>query len=720
MTHNSSPRDSSRRHFLKGSAAVGATLVIGFTLGGTLEVRAHETAEQSFNPFIKIGTDNKVTAIVKHFEMGQGTSTGLTTLIAEELDADWDNILVEFAPADREKYANLFWGGAQGTGGSSAIANSFMQYRQAGAMARDMLIRAAAKKWAVDPAEITTHKGILSHTSGKQAPYGEMVAAAITLTPRDDVVLKKPENFTLIGNESLSRKDSKSKTDGTARFAMDVKIPDMVYVVVARPPRFGGKVKSFDDKAARKVRGVVNVRQIPRGMAIYATNSWAAIKGRNALAVTWDFSEAENKSSDEMAAQYRSLMETPGNIAAEKGNVDQAWETAPRKISLDFSFPFLAHAPMEPQNCVIRYEPGKGAEIWDGCQAPSMTQDVVAKILDLDIKNIKINTLYAGGSFGRRATITADYAGEAAMAVKAIEGKYPVKLLWTREDDLKGGYYRPMHLEKVDVALDDDKMPLLWRHSVSGIPFFPLPKDKLDNSAVEGIKDLPYDVANIRIDQHNIQSPITTLWWRSVGHTHTAFSKEVTIDILAEMAGKDPLEFRLNLLGKHPRQAAVLKLAAQQGGWGNKLPAGWGRGIAVHKSFNSYVAQMVEISRNKAGAIKVERVVCAVDCGIAVNPDVIRAQMEGGIGYALGTAMHNQISFENGEVIQDNFPDYQPLRMAQMPRVEVHIVTSTEKPTGVGEPGLPPLAPALGNAIFDATGKRITALPFAEQGIAFQ
>ncbi len=582
-----------------------------------------------------------------------------------------------------------------------------------------MLIRAAASEWHVPASEIKTHKGVLSHASGKTARYGDMAAAAAKLKPAEDVALKKPQDFTLIGNARLPRKDSASKTDGSAIFAMDVKLPDMLYVVVARPPRFGGKVKSYTDKATRAVRGVVDVRQIPRGIAIYAKNTWAAIKGREALEVDWDFTEAENQSTAEMEAHYTDLLTKPGNIAKEVGDVDKAWDSADKKISLNFNFPFLAHAPMEPQNCVIRYEPGKGAEIWDGCQSPSMTQDVVSKILGLGVDAVKVNTTYAGGSFGRRANFTADYGGEAAMAALAIEGRHPVKLIWTREDDLKGGYYRPMHLEKVEVALDDNNAPSLWRHRITGIPFFPLPADKLDRSAVEGASNLPYAIPNIKVDQHNVKSPISTLWWRSVGHTHTAFSKEVTIDVLAEMAGADPVDFRLNLLKDHPRQAGVLKLVAEKSGWGAPLPKGWGRGVAVHESFNSFVAQVVEVSRNKAGAIKVERVVCAVDCGIAVNPDVITAQMEGGIGYGLGAVMRNRITFDQGEVVQDNFPDYEPLRMSDMPKVEVHIVPSTEKPTGVGEPGLPPCAPALGNAIFQVTGERITVLPFGENSIKF-
>ena len=374
---------------------------------------------------------------------------------------------------------------------------------------------------------------------------------------------------------------------------------------------------------------------------------------------------------------------------------------------------------MEPQNCVIRYEEGKGAEIWDGCQAPSMTQDVVAKILDLKIDDIKINTVYAGGSFGRRANFTADYVGEAAMAVLAIRGLYPVKLIWTREDDLKGGYYRPMHVEKVDVALDKNNVPSLWKHSVTGIPFFPIPADKLDGSAVEGLENLPYDIPNIKVDQHNIKSQISTLWWRSVGHTHTAFSKEITIDILAEMAAVDPVKFRLDLLEKHPRQVEVLRQVADKAGWGEKLQEGWGRGVAVHESFNSFVAQVVEVSKDKDGAIKVERVVCVVDCGIVINLDIVRAQMEGGIGYALGAAMRNQISFENGEVVQDNFPDYEPLKMSDMPKIEVYIVQSSENPTGVGEPGVPPLAPALSNAIYQVMSQRITSLPMSENGVDF-
>lgn len=713
---------TTRRSFLKGSAALSGALVIGFTSEGKLSAASSETFMP--NPFVKITPDNKVIVIAKHFEMGQGTTTGLPTLIAEELEADWQTVEVAFAPADPPTYKNLLFG-AQGTGGSSAIANSFEQYRKAGAAAKELLIEAAAKEWGVPEAEITAKKSMLTHASGKKASFGEMVANAAKLELLGEPTLKDPKDFTLIGKQVLPRKDSTDKTNGTATFAIDVKVPDMVYVVIARSPRFGGTVKSVQDSAARAVNGVVDVKQVPRGIAVYAKNTWAAIKGRNALEIEWDFSKAENRSSDEMFQEYTSKLDEPGNIARNDGDAADGWSRAEKSISATFSFPFLAHAPMEPLNCVLKYDE-KGAELWDGCQFPSMAQPTIAAILGLKPEQVKINTVYAGGSFGRRANPTSDYHAEAAMTAKAIDGKWPVKLIWTREDDLKGGYYRPMFVEKIEAGIDKNGTPVAWQHRLVGKSIAkgtPLEagmvKDGVDKTSVEGGSTLPYAIPNLQVDVHNMETPIPVLWWRSVGHTHTAYSTEIAIDMLAKEAGKDPVEFRLALLEKHPRHAGVLKLAAEKAGWSEDLPKSKGRGIAVHESFNSFVAQVVEVSANDDGAIKIERVVCAVDCGVAVNPDVITAQMEGGIGYALSAAMGNEITFSKGEVEQDNFPDYEPLRINAMPKIEVHILPSAQKPTGVGEPGVPPCAPALANAIHDLTGKRIFQQPFSKADIEF-
>lgn len=712
----------SRRDFLKSSVALGAGLVIGLNVDGLMAA----SGEAGFiaNPFVKILPDGTTVVIAKHFEMGQGTTTGLATLVAEELDADWEKVTVSWAPADAKTYANLAFG-SQGTGGSTAIANSFLQYREAGAIARDLLVRAAAAKWNVPASEITVADSMLKHGSGKSLSFGDVVAEAAGLKPVAKAKLKDPKDFKLIGKADLPRNDSRAKTDGSAKFALDVKIPGMVYVVIARSPRFGGKVKSFKADAAMKVNHVVDVKQIDRGIAVYAKNTWAAIKGREALEIEWDFSAAEKRSSKAMLDEYREAVKAPGKVARKDGDADKGLSQAAKTVSGEFVFPFLAHAPMEPLNCVIRYD-DKGAEIWDGCQFPSIAQPTAAAVLGLKPEQVTIHTLYAGGSFGRRANPTSDYVAEAAMAAKAIGGKWPVKVVWTREDDIRGGYYRPMFLEKVEAGVDKDGGIHAWRHSLAGksilkgTPFEAvLVKDGIDSTSVEGASTLPYTVPNITVDLHDMETPISVLWWRSVGHTHTAYSTEVMMDMLAEAAGADPVEFRIKALAKHPRHLGVLKLAAEKAGWGKPLPKGRARGVAVHESFASFVAQVAEVSVNGDGAIKVEKVVCAVDCGLVVNPDVVKAQMEGGIGYGLGAAMRNKISFEGGEVVEENFPDYEPLRLSDMPEVEVHTVASPEKPTGVGEPGVPPIAPAVANAIFAATGKRIFTLPFTDSGIEF-
>lgn len=714
----------SRRDFLKGSAALGTALLVGLNSNGVLAAASASSPGLIPNPFVKILPDGTVVAVAKHFEMGQGTTTGLTTLIAEELDADWSSMRVEFAPADAKTYANLAFG-AQGTGGSTAIANSFLQYREAGAMARDLLVRAAAAKWNVPAAEISVANGTLTHSSGKSANFGDLVWDAAALKPAAKPKLKDPKDFKLIGKTDLPRYDSAAKTDGSAKFALDVRIPGMVTVVVAHAPRFGATVKSFNDAETRKVKGVVDVKQIGTGIAVYAKSTWSAIKGRQALEIEWDFSKSENRSSDAMLAEYREAAGKPGQSARKNGDVEKALKDAAKTVSGEFVFPFLAHAPMEPQNCVIRYD-AQGAELWDGCQFPSIVQPTVAGILGLKPEQVTVHTLYAGGSFGRRANPTSDYVADAAMAAKAIDGKWPVKLVWTREDDIRGGYYRPMFVEKVDAGVDKKGGIHAWRHRLAGksilkgTPFEQaLVKDGIDSTSVEGASTLPYEVSNISVDIHNMETPISVLWWRSVGHTHTAYSTEVIMDMLAEAAGADPVAFRMEALFEHPRHAAVLKLAAEKAGWDKPLPKGRGRGVAVHESFSSFVAQVAEVSVNADGAIKVEKVVCAIDCGIVINPDVVKAQLEGGIGYGLGAAMRNKISFENGEVVEENFPDYEPLRISDMPDVEVHIVPSTANPTGVGEPGVPPIAPAVANAIYAATGKRIFTLPFTDSGIEF-
>jgi isoquinoline 1-oxidoreductase beta subunit len=710
----------SRRQFLKSSAGAAGALVIGthVNLGGRA-LAAAPTDGPMPNAFIKIAPDSTVTVIVKHLDMGQGNTTGLATIVADELDADWAQVRTEFAPANAALYNNLMFGPVQGTGGSTAIANSWDQLRKAGAAARAMLVTAAADNWKVPATEVTVSKGVVAHrASAKQAQFGELVTKAATLTVPTDVKPKEPKDWVYIG-KGVPRIDSRDKTTGKAIYAIDVRRPGMLTAVVARSPRFGGTMKSFDAAAAKAVKGVVDVLQIPQGVAVLARDTWSAMKGRDALKVEWDDSAAEKRSSDAMFEEYRKLALNPGRAAARRGDTASALSGAAKVIEAEFSFPYLAHASMEPLNGVIEIKGDGTAEIWAGSQFQTVEQATVAAILGLKPEQVKINTVWAGGSFGRRATPNADYFAEMAAIAKASGGKAPVQLVWTREDDIKGGRYRPMVYHRIRAALDAAGNIAGWDQKIVGQSFIigspfeaMIVKDGIDATIVEGASDMPYRVANLAVDWHPVTSPVTTLWWRSVGHTHTAQAVEVMIDTLAHAAGKDPVAFRLDLLREHPRHAAVLRLAAEKGGWGEKLPAGRGRGIAVHESFRSFVAMTADVTVAKDGSIKVDRVVAAVDCGVAVNPDVIRAQVESGVGYGLGAALRNQITLTDGLVDQSNFDGYEPLRISDMPKVEVHIVPSQEPPTGIGEPGVPPLAPAVSNAIFAATGKRLNSLPW--------
>lgn len=719
----------SRRRFLQGSA--------GLTLGFCLPALAAPVAGPGkagegavgpihFEPnaFLRIGTDNTVTVLSKHLEMGQGTYTGLATILADELDADWNTVHVEGAPADAKRYNNLFWGPAQGTGGSTAMANSWEQMRRAGAAGRAMLVSAAAIKWNVPAAEIMVRDGMISHAKSKhRASFGELAVDAATLPVPTDLKLKDPKDFRLIGKQA-KRKDSADKTNGQARFTQDVQLPGMLVAVVAHSPRFGATVKSFDARRAKAVKGVVDVVQIPQGVAVLAHDTWSAKKGRDALSVNWDESQAFTLGSEEIFARYRELAKTPGLVAHQSGDADQAFGKAAKVVRASYDFPYLAHAAMEPMNCVIRLG-SDGCEVWNGEQMQTGDQYALAGLFGLKPEQVTIHMLYAGGSFGRRASSHSDYVLEAAHIVKAIGGRAPVKLVWMREDDMRAGYYRPLFHHALEAALDDKGRLTGWRHRlvgqsiVAGTAFEKnLVKDGIDQVSVEGAANLPYAIPNMKVDLHTPKDiPVPVLWWRSVGSSHTAYSTETFLDQVAGAMGKDPVALRLALLSGHPRHAGVLKLAAEKAGWGTplkpgKLGARRGRGVAVHESFNSYVAQVAEVTVAKDGSIKVDRIVCAVDCGIAINPDNVCAQVQGAIGFALSAALHGEITLKEGRVEQGNFDGYPPLRIHEMPVVEVHIVPSAAAPSGIGEPGVPPAAPAVANAIAAATGKHLTRMPF--------
>ena len=705
-----------RRDFLKTTALATGVLVIGFRLDGRPATAAESLAPDAF---IRIAPDNTITIISKRTELGQGSYNGLATIVAEEMDADWAQVRVEAAPADAQRYGNRLIGGAQVTGGSTAMADAWDQMRRAGATARAMLVEAAAREWNVPVSEISVESGVVTHSrSGRRAAFGELATKAATLTPPAQVTLKDPKDFKLIGKRA-PRVDSRSKTDGTAQFTADFTAPGLLTALVARPPRFGATVKSVDARAARRVKGVTHVVRVPSGIAVVATGFWAARRGREALRVTWDETRAERRGTDDLYAAYRTLAMQPGKPAQRRGDADGTLRGATKIIEAVYEFPYLAHAPMEPLDAVVRIS-ADGVDLWAGSQAQTIDQQVVARVAGIAPERVRVHTLLAGGSFGRRATLDGDIAGEAAAVAKAIGNNTPLKVMWTREDDIRGGKYRPLYVHRLRAGLDANGAIVAWEHRIVGQSILAgtafesvLVKDGIDPLSVEGAANLPYDIPNFTVELHTTKVGVPVLSWRSVGSTHTAYSTETFLDELAQAAGRDPLELRRALLSKHPRHLGVLNLAAANAGWGDALPAGRARGIAVHEAFNTVVAQVAEVSRRPDGLPQVERVVCAVDCGTAINPDVVRAQMEGGIGYGLAAALWSEVTLVQGRVQQRNFDDYRPLRIADMPAVEVHIVPSGAAPSGVGEPGLPPIAPAVANAFFQLTGQRVRRLPFA-------
>jgi isoquinoline 1-oxidoreductase beta subunit len=688
--------------------------VLGFHL--PLARAADETAAAFVpNAFVRIAPDSSVTVICKHLEFGQGIYTGLATLLAEELDADFSQIKVESAPADPTRYNNLSWGQVQGTGNSSSIANSASQMRQAGAIARNMLVQAAAQEWNVPASEIGVAKGVVSHApSQRRASFGALARRASTLLVPWVVPVKEASAFTLIGKQ-VPRVDTPAKTDGTAEYALDVKRPGMLTAVIARPPRFGARLKSVDDSVAKSVPDVGDIVSWPGGVAVLARGFWAAKTARDALKIEWEDTGAETRGSNDILADYRKLLEQPGVPVRDEGNAETAIAGAAKKFVADYEFPYLAHAPMEPLTGTVELSADR-CEIWSGSQIQTLDQNVAAQIAGLSPAQVKIHTMLAGGSFGRRATQTV--VAEAVSIAKAIGGRAPLRVVWTREDDIRGGSYRPLFVHRLRAGLDNKGQIVGWHHRVVGQPLMPLaPGGRgVDPGMVQGAVTLPYAIANLTVDAHATQAGVPVTWWRSVGSSHNAYSTETFMDELAAAARKDPVEFRLSLLAQKPLAANVLSLAAEKAGWGKNTPAGLFRGVAVHEWVNTFVAQIAEVSLDR-GAPRVERVVCAVDCGMAINPDIVKAQMEGGIGFGLGAALRNAITLTGGRVDQSNFHDYQPLRIDDMPRVEVHILPSRRAPTGVGEAAVPPVAPAVANAIFAATGKRVRALPFDGQNL---
>ncbi len=706
-----------RRQFLRDSLTLGSGLVIGFHLPVKSVMGQEPPAPENFPPnaFVRIASDNTVTVISKHTEMGQGVYTGLATMMAEELDADWSQMRVEAAPANVALYRHLLLG-IQGTGGSMSVPNAWMQYRTVGATARAMLVAAAAKQWKVPAADITVSKGVVSHASGKSAAFGELADAAGKLEVPTGVALKDPSQFTLIGTR-VPKIDVPAKVNGTAMFTIDVRRPNMKVAVIKHSPRFGGKLVAFDATAARAVAGVVDVIQIPTGLAVIADTTFAAFRARDLVTAEWDFSNAENRGTDEIVRDFTALTEQPGMSVQKEGDSAAAiTANAARTLDATYVFPFLAHACMEPLDTTLELV-GDKAYLRSGTQMQSIEQQRVADVLGLPLENVFVETQYAGGGFGRRGNFVPELDAEVAEIVKATGGQYPIRLQYSREDDMRAGNYRPLFVHKLRGALDAEGNIVAWENRLVGQSFIDntvfgfLMQNGVDPLAIEGASELPYHVPNISVDTHIAKSGVPTLAWRSVGHTHTAFSKETFLDELLHMAGKDPIEARLAMM-QDERGKATIRAAAERYGWGKPAEAGKGVGFAYTESFGGRVAQIAEVSLDGNGRIKVDKVVCAVDCGLAINPHIIEAQVESAIMFGLSAALYGGIKMTNGEVQTSNFHNYPIIRMFQAPAIDVVIMPSTESPTGIGEPATPVIGPAVANAWFRLTGERVRNLPF--------
>lgn len=698
-----------RRNFLKTSLAGAAGLIVGFYLPGRRDVLAAETTPAVLNAFVHVSPENVVTILISKSEMGQGVITSLSMLAAEELECDWKRIRWEFAPAATVYFDPAFH--MQGTGGSQTIHSGWVPMRQAGATAREMLIAAAAQKWGVDASECHAENGEVVHTGSKRrVSYGSVAEAAAKIPPPTDVKLKDPSQFKVIGKPT-KRLDTADKVNGKAGFGIDARRPGMLHAAVLRCPVFGGKVASFDATKAKTMPGVKDVIQISTGIAVVADNTWNALQARNAVEVKWDEGPTAAMSSDSIWKMYAAAAETPGVVAKKVGDADSAMPGAAQKVEAVYQAPFAAHCTMEPMNCTADVREDR-VDIWAPTQFQTPAQGIAAHIAGVKPEQSFVHTTYLGGGFGRRGW--SDFVTDACETSKAM--KAPVQVTWSREDDMQHDYYRPASYVKLAAGLGADGNPVAFTARVACDSinnwFFPgSVKNGMDQSSVEGLDDMPYDVPNILVDYKLTSPGIPTGFWRSVGASQNGFFEESFVDELAAAAKKDPYEYRKALLSKQPRHLGVLNLAAEKAGWGRPLPKGVSRGIAVVESFDTYVAEVAEVSIGKDGTVKVHRVVCALDCGQVVNPHIVEQQAMGAIVYGLTQTLKNEITVDKGRVVQANFDSYDMLRMNEMPKVEVYIVPSSEVPRGMGEPAVPPVAPAVCNAIFAATGKRIRKIP---------
>jgi len=714
----------SRRTFLSATATAAGGLMVALYLDLPLSAQAPGAGEGVKYPpaaFVEIRPDGKIVIQVNRLEFGQGVATALPLLLADEMDADWSQVVAELAPA-----ADIYrdpMRGIQMVGGSGSIRTSFQQYRELGARTRAMLVEAAAQQWKVAPAQCRTEASVVHGPGGQSAKYAELASEAAHLPVPVAVQLKKPSEFRLVG-KAAPRLDSRPKCDGSMRFGLDLDLPGMKVALVARPPVFGGKVKSFDDKSARSVEGVRDVFEIPlvkggSAVAVVGDGFWPAKQGRDKLQVEWDLSGLERADSARLWTKYRELARTPGNVAAAVGN-EKAMDAIPatRRLVAEYEFPYLPHAPMEPLNTTVRFD-GDRAEVWAGSQFQTVDQAAVAQVLGLKPTEVTFHTEMTGGGFGRRAVTDSHVQREAAEIAKRMRG-IPVKLIWTREDDVQGGYYRPMHAHRAEIGIGANGMPMAWRHVIvgqsllAGTPFAGGIKNGVDDTVTEGVADTQYAIPNLHVWAHHPTVNVPVLWWRSVGNTHTAFVMETLIDELATRAKMDPIAYRRKLLSPDAKKvrAALDLMEAKSAAWRSKLPKGHAVGIAAHESFGTGVACAAEVSIEK-GQPKIHRVTVAADLGIAVNPLSVESQFQGGIVFGLSQLVPGgAITLKDGQVEQSNFDSYVPPYMGEAPlAVDVHIVPSAEKPTGVGEPPVPVIAPAVVNALAKLTGKRYRSLP---------
>jgi CO/xanthine dehydrogenase Mo-binding subunit len=706
--------NSSRRDFLKLSvgAAVGGGLLIGFGL----PARSQNPTLFAPNAFLHIDRAGKVTFVMPYVEMGQGTYTSIPMLIAEELEVDVDKVALEHAPPDDKVYANPLLG-AQITGASTSVRGAYLPLRRAGATARVLLVTAAAQRWKVDPSGCRAENGAVVHApTGRKLGYGALADAAAKLPAPENVALKEPAEFKLIG-KAHRRLDSAGKVDGSAKFGIDTRLRGMKFAVLAASPTFGGRLVSVDEAKAKAVRGVTQVVRLDDAVAVIATNTHAAKQGLAAASPQWDAGPNAKLSTADILAQLKSASEKPGAVARHVGDAMGDIARAARRIDAVYEQPFLAHATMEPMNCTVEMT-GNGCDIWVGTQIPGLTQAAVMKLTGLKREQVRIHNHLLGGGFGRRL----EYDGTVRAVQIAQQVRGAVQVIWTREEDIRQDMYRPSYYDRISAGVDARGKPVAWSHRITGSSIVARYnpawiKDGVDPDAVDSSAEPPYEVGAIHVDWVAQEPPpgIRTAFWRGVGVTRGTFVVESFIDELAANANADPLAYRIAMLGRNPRAQAVLRLAAERSGWGKPLPARQGRGISLCIGFGSFIAQVVQVSTGNDGAVNATHVWCAVDCGIQVNPDTIRAQMESGIVFGLSAALHGEITIKDGRVEQTNFGDYRVMRINEAPRIEVDLVQSLEAPGGIGEPGTSCVMPALTNAIFAATGRRIRKLPVAEQ-----